>query len=289
MNTAMKLRVYIIFLASILLLLSSCSDSSKNIAQGYIEGRYTYIATSVSGVLEQLTVQRGTQVKQGQLLFVLESQPESDIYKASVESLNQSVAERNAIEANLDYAKLTYQRYKILVPKQAIQQSQLDNAKSLYESTFAQLSQANAKIAEQMAALAESRWTLDQKRIYAPINGVVFDTYYRIGEYTEANKAILSLLAPHDIKAIFYISEVNLGGIRLNDKIIVRCDRCEKNIQGRISFISPSAEYTPPVIYSTETNEKLVYRIEAEFTPENAVKLHPGQPISVFYSPRHYD
>lgn len=269
-----------------LLLMNSCSRQQENVAQGYIEGRYTYMATPVSGVLQQLLVQRGTRVKQGQLLFVLEAEPESDLYKAAVEAMNQSIESRNAIQANLEYNKLTYDRYKILVPRQAIQQSQLDNAKSLYESTLAQFWQASAKIAEEKAAVAQSKWTLEQKSIYAPVDGIVFDTYYRIGEYTEASKAILSLLAPHDIKAIFYIGQINLGSIQLNDKVSVRCDGCEKIYSGRISFISPTAEYTPPVIYSTETNEKLVYRIEAEFTPEVAIKLHPGQPVSVMYSPR---
>ena len=48
-----------------------------------------------------------------------------------------------------------------------------------------------------------------------------------------------------------------------------------------ITFISPQAEYTPPVIYSRETRTKLVFLIEARPTPDDAVKLHPGQPLEV--------
>lgn len=263
--------------------LSSCSHQAERQVQGYIEGRYTYMATSVSGVLEQLLVARGTQVKKGEILFVLEAQPESDAYNAAIENLKQSINARDAIIANLAFAKITYQRYKILVPANAIQQSQLDSAKATYDATVAQLAQANANIASTYATLTQAKWTKDQKIITAPVDAIVFDTYYRLGEYTIANQAILSLLAPGDIKAIFYIQEVDLGAIKLGDKVSVRCDGCRHAYPARVSFISPSAEYTPPVIYSTETNAKLVYRIEAEFALQDAYYLHPGQPIYVMY------
>jgi HlyD family secretion protein len=48
-----------------------------------------------------------------------------------------------------------------------------------------------------------------------------------------------------------------------------------------VSFIATRAEYTPPVIYSREARAKLVFLIEARPTPEDAVKLHPGQPVDV--------
>lgn len=272
-----------IIVAICFIIISACSRSKGHEAQGYVEGRYTYMATSVSGVLMELMVARGAKVQKGKLLFVLEGQPESDEYDAALENFNQTLSERDAIIANLSYAKITYERNKILVPKQAIQQSALDSAKANYQALLAQLAQANANIASSKATLAQSLWRKNQKSIISPIDGVVFDTYYRLGEYTEANQAILSLLAPKDIKVVFYINEMNLGSIKLNNQITVMCDGCEKKFVGRISFISPTAEYTPPVIYSNDTNEKLVYRIEAEFSVEDAIHLHPGQPVRVIY------
>lgn len=264
-------------------LFSSCVPQISNQVQGYIEGRFTYMATSVSGVLKEIFVARGSQVKKGEILFALQEEPESDAYNAAIQNLKQAIASRDAIAANLVYAKLTYERYKVLVPKNAIQQSELDRAKSTYDSTVAQLNEANANIASSTATMAQTKWSKDQKVVFAPINAIVFDTYYRLGEYTIANQAILSLLAPADIKAIFFISGPELSKIKLNDKVIVRCDHCGKAYIGRISFISPTAEYTPPVIFSTETNPKLIYRIEAEFAPKDAYHFHPGQPVSVTY------
>jgi HlyD family secretion protein len=279
------MRSYWIFpsILFIAILLTSCSRQPDRVAQGYIEGRYTYMATNVSGRLIALFVDRGNSVKSREELFKLELQPESDIYKAATENLEKALAERDAITANLTYAKLTYDRYKVLVVKNAIQQSALDNARATFDSTTAQLNQADANIASLKATLAQTKWTMDQKSIFSPFDAIVFDTYFRIGEYVPADQAILSLLVPSDIKAIFYIYGRALGSIALNDKVFVRCDGCEKEYTGRISFISPSAEYTPPVIYSNETNVKLVFRIEASFDTKDAYHLHPGQPVRVRY------
>lgn len=280
----MRLAKYLIIL--LFLFVCGCSKHGNHQAQGYIEGRYTYMASSVSGVLKELLVQRGTQVKKGQKLFVLEQQPESDVYEADQEDLKEAISARDATSANLSFIKLTYERYKLLVPKHAIAQADLDNAQSNYFATVAQLAQSNANIAKSYASVAKSKWTLEQKTISAPIDAVVFDTYYRIGEYTLKDQAVISLLAPADIKVIFYIGEPELGHIKLGDFVSVRCDNCDKSYQGRVSFISPSAEFTPPVIYSKDTNEKLIYRIEAEFSAQDAKQLHPGQPVYVTY---HHD
>jgi HlyD family secretion protein len=48
-----------------------------------------------------------------------------------------------------------------------------------------------------------------------------------------------------------------------------------------VSFISPQAEYTPPVLYSQENRYKLVFLVELVFEPGPAAGLHPGQPVDV--------
>ena len=127
--------------------ITSCTRESEQQAHGYIEGRYTYMSTSVSGALINLAVKRGTHVRKGDLLFELQQRPESDAYQSALENVTQSMASRDSTEANLTYAKLQYERDKILVPKKALQQSELDNARSVFLSTTAQLAQASANIA----------------------------------------------------------------------------------------------------------------------------------------------
>ena len=265
------------------LLLSSCSQQPTYQADGYIEGKYTYIATSVSGELKKLLVEKGRYVKKGEPLFSLDLEPESDVYNATAENVKQAIKANDALLANLQYAKLTYERYKVLVPKKAIQQAQLDNAQSNYDAILAEVAKGKASIASATAALAEAKWRVQQKDVVAPVDGLVFDTYYRIGEYTVADKAILSILAPQDIKVIFYVNSTNLSALQLGDSVTVRSGENAPAFTAIISYISPMAEYTPPVIYSTETNEKLIFRIEADFKKSDAEQLHPGMPATVKY------
>jgi HlyD family secretion protein len=92
---------------------------------------------------------------------------------------------------------------------------------------------------------------------------------------------VISLLPPLNIKVRAFVPESRIGAIHVGDGVRVRVDGVAEPIVGKVSFISPQAEYTPPVIYSQETRGKLVFMIEAVFEPAVAAKLHPGQPVDV--------
>jgi HlyD family secretion protein len=72
-----------------------------------------------------------------------------------------------------------------------------------------------------------------------------------------------------------------LGTLRLGQDVSLRCDGCGNPIPAKIIFISPSAEYTSPLIYSKENRATLVFMIEARPAPQDAARLHPGQPLEI--------
>jgi HlyD family secretion protein len=92
---------------------------------------------------------------------------------------------------------------------------------------------------------------------------------------------VVVLLPPQNIKVRAFVSETVLGGLHAGDRVQVRVDGTAETFVGKLSYISPQAEYTPPVIYSRETRAKLVFMIEAVFDPAAAARLHPGQPVEV--------
>jgi HlyD family secretion protein len=77
----------------------------------------------------------------------------------------------------------------------------------------------------------------------------------------------------------FFVPEPRLGAIQVGDQVDVSCDACPPELTAVISYISPDAEYTPPVIYSREMRAKLVYLVEAK--PTQPAALRPGQPVDV--------
>jgi HlyD family secretion protein len=135
------------------------------------------------------------------------------------------------------------------------------------------------------AQLATAAWNLSQKCQSAPRAGVVFDTLYREGEWIPAARPVVAILPPENIKVRFFVPEARVGALHLGDRVRVFVDGVAQSLEGQVSFISPEAEYTPPVIYSRDNRTKLVFMIEAEFTPQIARNLHPGQPVDVQFGP----
>jgi len=95
-----------------------------------------------------------------------------------------------------------------------------------------------------------------------------------------AGAPVLTLLPPANIKARFFIPQAQLGRLRIGQGATIACDGCP-SIAARISYISPQAEYTSPLIYSKENRSTLVFMVEATPDPKQAAALHPGQPLTV--------
>lgn len=254
------------FLFIILIICTACSDSNNSLP-GYIEGEYTYVASGVAGTLFKLFVNRGQPIKKGDALYQLDPEPEQaavNMTKAKIEDLKAQVA----------FSKLQYERQQELYPRNT-SKANLDQAKADFESKSEQLAANDAQ-------LIQTTWSLQQKTMYAPVTGLVFDKFYRIGEKVPENHPVLALLEPENIKVLFYIPEVLLSQVNLGQHIEFSCDGCKGKTHAVISYISPEAEFTPPVIYNKDTRHKLVYLIRADMPETIAMKFHPGQPIDVY-------
>ena len=238
---------------TLLLLVSSCSDPPKSRFQGYVEGEFVYVASPLAGTLESLHVRRGDQVKAGDPLFALDETPEK--------------AAREQIEAALVLSEAEYTRQDKLFRTGAAATQDLDRARSTRDQDKRRLTQTD--------------WSFLQKRQAAPQAGLVYDTLYRQGEWVAAGKPVVALLPPQNIKVRAFVPEPRIGSIHHGDGVRVTVDGVRDPFIGKVSYISPRAEYTPPVIYSRETRDKLVFMVEAVFDPATAAKLHPGQPVDV--------
>lgn len=81
---------------------------------------------------------------------------------------------------------------------------------------------------------------------------------------------------------VFFVPEPKLVDVKLNEPVSIATYNGQKLGKAVIDYISPQAEYTPPVIYSRDTHQKLIYRVEAKFvTAKQAKAWHPGQPIVI--------
>ena len=300
-------------------LLFGCSQEAVPSLQGYAEGEYVYLSSSIGGKLERLFVQRGAQVKAGDKLVVLEHAFESAAVAEAEQGLKQArdrladlnkgqrPSELSALAAQLDQARVAlgqaqreFERRQKLYRDKTISLETLDQAKTLKEHTVAQVAevaakletarlggredQINAMAAEVAAAgerLAQARWRLDQKTLLASAAGYVDDTFYEEGEFVPTAYPVLSLLPPENIKIRFFVPEQMVGTLAIGQSIAVSFDGAAKTFGATVSYISSQAEFTPPVIYSRNARAKLVFMVEAHPRRQEATRFHPGQPVDV--------
>jgi HlyD family secretion protein len=197
-------------------------------------------------------------------------------------------------------AETRFNRNNKLAKTGAVSQDQFDESQSVYErskldviereaelelgllgSRTDEINAAEATVKAKQADLELANWKLSEKKLFSSVEGYVQDTLFRVGEWVPAGRPVVSLLPPSNVKVRFFVPENKLAKIQLDQTINIVCDSCDAPIPATINYVSSEAEFTPPVIYSRESREKLVYMIEAKIAPEKAKLLHPGQPIEI--------
>jgi HlyD family secretion protein len=211
-----------------------------------------FVSPDEPGRVTRLDVREGDEVKVGTPIYSVDD----DLQKAD---LNQN----NATLAN---AQQTYDRAASLNKTGSGTQANLDGAVSAL------------RVAEAHVVTSQTR--LARRNGFAPVAGTVQQIYFREGEMVPAQRPVLSIMPPGNMKVRFYVAEPDLPKIAIGDEVRVSCDNCTPDLTARIYFIATTAEYTPPVIYSLDERNKLVYLVQAR--PSRPDALRVGQPISVY-------
>lgn len=264
-----------------LALTSGCNSNNGDVYQGYAEGEFVRVAAPYAGMLAELKMQRGTQVKAGTPLFVLEQENERAARGEAEERGKQAEAQLEQARAALRLSEANFRRDRKLAATSFISSRQLDTSRAALDRDREQVRALEAQAKASGEALKQAEWKLAQKSVNAPVAGLVQDTLYAQGEWVPAGNPVISLLPPENIKLRFFVPEQRLAVLRIGQSVTIHCDKCGASLAARITYIAPQAEYTPPVIYSKENRDKLVFLIEAKPAPADAVKLHPGQPVDV--------
>ncbi|MBK1678804.1 HlyD family secretion protein [Rhodocyclus tenuis] len=302
------------------LFVTACEKTPSGQFTGYAEGEYLYLSAPAAGYLATLDAPRGERVAAGAPVFSLAADPdrqsvaEADArVTAAAEKLKnldtprrtpeiEALAARlRAAEASQRLSETQLAQQQALAAKGFVAPTRLDEARAAQardaaasdaarqdlanaRTSFGRTAEVRGAAAEASAAQAEAerrRWQLAQKHVSAPAAGEIAETYYRPGEWVAAGQPVASLL-PDDRRRIrFFVPEAQIATLKPGQAVEASCDGCVTPIRGSIDFISPRAEFTPPVIYSRDSREKLVFRVEARPTAADAARLRPGQPLDV--------
>jgi HlyD family secretion protein len=270
----------IVIMGALVGLVTGCKQKEEKY-QGYVEVKLRYISCDFSGILTNLLVQSGDIVKAGDQLFSIDKYMEQKNLEIAKEKILIAKAQIDQIQSQLNLSGIDLTRLRALQEKNFVSKSSLDAAESGYKVAVAQLDQAKSIFKNSNADVALSQWIYGKKHVSAVADAIVFDTFYNEGEFVLLSRPVLALLVPEDVKIIFFIPEKALGKVKVNQKVEITCDGCENPLPAKISYISPQPQFTPPVIFSQDTSDKLMFAIEARATPEISKKLHPGQPVII--------
>lgn len=297
-------------------LFASC-EPPMPFATGYVEGNYVQIAPVATAQILALTVTSGDRVTSGQLLVALErrdaeialAQAEAALSRADSQLANLRQGKRpeeiRVIEASLASARAqagearrTADRLLDLAARGVATESQRDDASTAAEVAEARVTEIEANLAvaqlparpdeiaaseaalrEATAARDHARWQLEKRDLTAPADGVITDVIRRPGEIATAGQPVLSLLPDGAVRLRLYVPEAAIARIAPGSQLSVHCDGCPLDLVATISYIADGPEFTPPVIYSVDSRQKLVYLVEA--TPVDGSSLKPGQIVDI--------
>ncbi len=301
-----------------LFLITGCRDENKKNLQGYIEGEFVYISSESSARISKVMVARGQEVWAGQPLIVLDDDYEkkqveiatqthagetatlADLGRggrtAELDILNaqRSQAQHDAEVSSAKLGRLQKLHPKGYVSEQELEQAQADSKmkwdkvkeltsqlknKSL-PSRADQIDAQKAKVEGSLLQVEQSKIALNKRILRSAGSARVYDIMYHSGEVASPGSPLISLLPENTLKIRFFVRNPELYKITQGMPVSVKIEGRDNPLAAKVTYISPKAEFTPPVIFTATHKERMVFMIEA-MPLEAGESLSPGQPVEV--------
>ncbi len=276
---------------------------------GYIEGESLFLAAPVAGTVSLIRAEEGQRVAAGAQLFAIDpatlsaqsEQAQAQIAEARTQiasaQANAQQAEAEATAAATDVDKAQRDLNRLLTVRRddaaAVAGTDIDAAQAALREASARLRAARETASARRSQIAAARAQESQAKggsrevdirvgqlsPPAPSPARVEEVYFRPGEWVAANQPVVSLLPDDRVKVRFLVPEKEVARYRPGKAVRFSCDGCANGLSAKISYVSPRPEFTPPVIFSRDSRDRLVFMVEA--LPAKPANLMPGLPVDV--------
>ena len=303
---------------------SNMAANGGIVLSGTVEAREVDLAFQVAGRISQLNTDEGQWVEQGAPIASLDQRDYqlalqqaaayAEATKASLAALQAGTRQQELrvaeavlqkAKSQLNYAKADVKRISTLVSKKLSSEDQLQQAQLNYEVALASVDQAEQQLKllkegprkediqraqAQYNASIESdemaRQQLAYTQLQSPITGMVTVRLSEKGEVVTAGMPIVRIAELSKPWVRAYLSETDLGRVKLGQPVQVSIDSLPgKTLNGKLTFISPVAEFTPKTVETRELRTGLVYRIKVELdNPDGVLKI--GMPADIHLTPQ---
>ncbi len=277
-------------------------DSGSSVYTGVLEGKSIQVPALTGGKLISLLVDTGQEVASGDTLVLIdvsELSLQREQLSAGMEELGvqREIARTNLEQRkkDMDYVREREERVKTLFENQAAPQQNLDDlrneaerAGSAHEAAGQQVRSLDARLKQLRAQIGTVDKKLSDAVITSPSDAMVSTVYYEAGEAVAPMQPVMELIRVNELDIRIYVSERMLPRVNQGQAARIRVDGLDKEFPGRVSWISPKAEFTPKNILTPETRTSLVYAVEVTVSNPERILKH-GMPVEVVLNERNRD
>jgi HlyD family secretion protein len=284
------------FLLSIIGLLAACSgNNNKSDAYGNFEVDDVMISAEANGKLLTFTVEEGKKIATNELVAVIDT-IDLVLKKSQLDAQKKAISARiDNIRAQIEVQK--QQKQNLLVDKNRIEklmkdgaatQKQLDDINGQIELTDRQIASINTQFASVNAELevvntqiSQIEESISKCKIFNPKEGIVLEKFAEPNEITAFGKPLYKIADMNEMILRIYISGDQLPNIKIGQEVEVLIDQDKKSnrkLDGVISWVSESAEFTPKIIQTKEERVNMVYAVKVRVKNDGSLKIGmPGE------------
>ena len=278
-------------------LLGACHRTKAPDAYGNFEATEVVVSAQTSGQIQQFTPIEGMRLERGAVVAVIDTtqlaleRQQISAQKAAAGSRGTEVsAQLRVLEVQRDIAERAYERTRRLHAEQAATSQQLDQAERDYRTLVAQIEAVRAQrqsatldVASSEARVAQVRDRIAKSTVTNPQSGTVLTTYTRAGEVVQPGQPLYKIADLDTLVLRAYVTGAQLASIHLGQSVQVHVDRGEGGLSmlpGTVTWVSPTAEFTPTPVQTRDERADLVYAVKIR-VPNAQGALKIGMPGDV--------
>jgi len=203
-------------------------------------------------------------------------------------------------EVNFNSAKNDFERYKQLWESKSISKKQFEDITAKYDVALAQynaakenyqkvkkifrpeeIEQAKGNLKKAKASVDLLKKSIRDSYVISPLSGFIVKKFVEVGETVTPMSSLFKVSNLSTVDLVIYVSEVELGKIKLGQKAEVSIDTYpDRKYEGKVTYISPEAEFTPKNVQTKDERTKLVFAVKITVDNKN-FDLKPGMPADV--------
>lgn len=290
----LQITKWFLFPAFLIILFGCGNGNGKFDASGTFESEEVIVSSEAIGKLLQFNVEEGAQLKQNQVVGVIDTlqlylrkkQLEASV-KAVLSKQPDVAAQLAAIQGQIKTAETEKRRIENLVKSNAAATKQLDDVNAQIDLLNKQYSATKSSLMITKQGLQSETFPLqiqieqindqlNKSKIINPVEGTVLARYARQNEVTASGKALYKIADLSTMTLRAYVNGNQLGQIKLGQKVRVYVDKGEgeqKELSGEIYWVSSKAEFTPKTIQTKDERANLVYAIKVKVINDGYLKI----------------